>query len=83
MNQYKKTDKFYLYNTDRDLAVIPCFIKKEYAVSYLLEHHYPNKELSIGIGDHANDLSFMSCCDFAMLPTDSTLMKLIQKITKD
>jgi hydroxymethylpyrimidine pyrophosphatase-like HAD family hydrolase len=69
---------FYFYKTDRDLALIPSFIKKEYAVDYLLTHKYSDKELSIGIGDHRNDLSFMSRCDFAMLPTDSSLMKFIE-----
>lgn len=71
-------NNFYFYKTDRDLALIPTFIKKEYAVDYLLIHKYSDKELSIGIGDHRNDLSFMSRCDFAMLPTDSSLMKLIE-----
>lgn len=71
-------NSFYFYKTDRDLALIPNFIKKEYAVDYLLTHKYSNKELSIGIGDHKNDLSFMSRCNFAMLPTDSSLMKFIE-----
>lgn len=71
------THSFYIYKTDRDLALIPSFIKKEHAVQYLLEQRYSNKELSIGIGDHKNDLSFMSCCDFIMVPTDSSLMKFI------
>lgn len=73
-------NSFYFYKTDRDLALIPNFIKKEYAVKYLLDTHYSTKELSIGIGDHKNDVSFMSICDFAMLPTDSSLMKLIKDI---
>lgn len=72
---------FYFYKTDRDLALIPVFIKKEYAVEYLLTNKHSDKQLSIGIGDHRNDLSFMSCCDFAMLPTDSSLMKFIEHQT--
>lgn len=70
-------DNFYIYQTDRDLALIPIFIKKECAVKYLLDHCYPNDELLVGLGDHKNDLSFMSLCDFVMFPTDSMLMKIV------
>lgn len=71
-------DSFYFYNTDKDLTLLPKFIRKEHAVVYLINEKYNKNELSIGIGDNKNDLSFMSCCDFAMLPSDSSLMKLIQ-----
>lgn len=74
------TDKFYFYQTDRDLALIPTFIKKEHGVNYLKKNHYLENDLTIGIGDHKNDLSFMKHCDFIMVPTDSTLMNLINKI---
>lgn len=73
-------DSFYFYQTDRDLALIPQFIKKEFGVEYLRKNHYPLNDLTIGIGDHKNDLSFMKQCDFIMVPTDSTLMKMINEI---
>ena len=70
---------FYFYQTDRDLALIPIFIKKENAVLFLLEKEYSKEDLIVGLGDHKNDLSFMALCDFIMFPTDSMLMKLITK----
>lgn len=71
-------DKFYFYQTDRDLALIPMFIKKDLGVAYIMQTYYSPKDLTIGLGDHKNDLSFMKICDFIMVPTDSSLMKLIQ-----
>lgn len=79
---YGLHEQFYFYQTDRDLTIIPAFIKKEKAVAYLMQHYYNTNELTIGIGDHLNDLSFMQLCNFVMVPTDSSLMKLIQKNIK-
>lgn len=79
INELNISEKFYFYQTDRDLALIPIFIKKEHGVKYIMEKFYNENELMVGLGDHKNDLSFMKICDFIMVPTDSTLMKLIQK----
>lgn len=77
LNEKNILEKFYFYQTDRDLALIPSFIKKENAVMFLMENYYSKEDLMVGLGDHKNDLSFMSLCDFIMFPTDSMLMKLI------
>lgn len=79
LDSYGLGEQMYFYQTDRDLALIPKFIKKELAVEYLLQNHYSKDDLLIGLGDHQNDLSFMGLCDFILLPTDSMLMKLIKR----
>ena len=68
---------FYVYMTDRDLTLIPHYIKKELAVEFIMEKY--KGETTIGIGDHKNDFSFMSLCDFSIIPNDSSLSKLIKE----
>lgn len=69
---------FYLYITDRDVTMIPSYIKKERAVEFLLKKY--QNITSIGIGDHKNDYSFMHLCDFSIFPNDSSLAKLIKEL---
>lgn len=69
-------DNFYIYLTDRDVTLIPKYIKKNIAVEYLINLIKP--ELSLGIGDHLNDFNFMSLCDFSIFPNDSSLSKLLK-----
>lgn len=68
---------FYLYITDRDVTLIPQYIKKELAVEFLLEQY--SDMTSIGIGDHKNDFSFMHLCDFSIFPNDSSIAKLLKE----
>lgn len=70
---------YYMYETDRDLAVIPKFISKRNGAEWLLDYRYTKDDIIVGLGDHANDLSFMSLCDFIMFPTDSMLNKCLEK----
>lgn len=70
---HKLEHLFYMYITDRDVTIIPSFIKKEYAVQFI-KNKYPH-ELTIGIGDHCNDLPFMNLCDFTIYPNDSLISK--------
>lgn len=69
---------FYLYTTDRDVTMIPRYIKKELAVEHLLKKYADMT--SIGIGDHKNDYGFMHLCDFSVIPNDSSLAKLIKEV---
>ena len=69
---------FYIYMTDRDLTLIPKYIKKELALEFVMKNY--EGETTIGIGDHKNDFSFMSLCDFSIIPNDSSLSKLIKEI---
>lgn len=68
---------FYLYITDRDVTLIPQYIKKELAVEFLLERY--SNMTSVGIGDHKNDFSFMHLCDFSVFPNDSSIAKLLKE----
>lgn len=70
---------YYIYETDRDLAIIPKFISKRNGAEWLIKNNYNTEDIIIGLGDHANDLSFMSLCDFIMFPTDSMLNKCLEK----
>lgn len=70
---------YYMYETDRDLALIPNFISKRSGAEWLINHHYDKNDIIVGLGDHANDLSFMSLCDFIMFPTDSMLNLCLEK----
>jgi hydroxymethylpyrimidine pyrophosphatase-like HAD family hydrolase len=70
---------YYMYETDRDLAVIPNFISKRDGAEWLLNYRYTKDDIIVGLGDHANDLSFMSLCDFIMFPTDSMLNQCLEK----
>lgn len=70
---FKLTDLselFYIYVTDRDVTIIPSFIKKENAVKFIKNsYNMP----CIGMGDHLNDLPFMELCDFTLFPNDSLI----------
>lgn len=70
---------FYFYITDRDVTLIPQYIKKEFAVDFLLKKY--SDLTSIGIGDHKNDFSFMQLCDFSIFPNDSSLSKLLKELS--
>lgn len=76
LNQNNLND-FYLYVTDRDVTLIPNYIKKELAVDFLIKQ-YPNMA-SIGIGDHKNDFSFMHMCNFSLFPNDSSISKILKE----
>lgn len=69
-------NNFYMYITDRDVTLIPNYIKKEFAVEFLLKKY--STLTSVGVGDHKNDYSFMHLCDFSLFPNDSTLAKLFK-----
>lgn len=73
-------DDFYFYETDRDITLLPYFIKKENAVQYVKEKYYSSNDLFIGIGDNLNDINFMRICDFCISPSESSIIKNLSKI---
>lgn len=62
-----------------NLAVIPQPVSKGRAVRFLIERHArQNSELTtFGIGDSCSDWTFMSDCDFAIMPTGSQLAETL------
>ena len=61
---------------DHAAAITPPALDKSLAVRALIEQYAP--ELVIGLGDSRSDVGFLSLCDFAMLPTSSTLFELLK-----
>jgi hypothetical protein len=64
-----------LHRNDNNLAVLPAWLGKEWAVRYLitrLERDW-GELLTIGVGDSLSDGSFMAECDYAILPRGSQL----------
>lgn len=76
--EYNNIQDFYVYTTDRDVTMIPCYIKKELAVEFLLKKY--SDMTSIGIGDHTNDFNFMHLCNFSIFPNDSSISKLLKEL---
>lgn len=68
---------FYFYITDRDVTMIPLYIKKELAVEFLLDKY--NDMTSMGIGDNRNDFNFMHLCHFSIIPNDSSIATLLKE----
>lgn len=52
------------------LAVLPPFLRKEYAVRWFLENIAPGV-MSIGFGDSVTDLDFAGECDYVLMPSVS------------
>lgn len=72
----KILDKKYLLHFNSNyLSIIPEFIDKKSAVSYLIKKLRP--DLTIGAGDSISDYGFMSLCDYKIIPTNSQIEKLL------
>jgi len=74
-------DEYIIHYNDNNIALIPEFLDKKYAVSYLKEKFNP--DLTIGAGDSLSDLNFMHLCDFRMFPGNSQIEKLIKNEDKN
>ncbi len=71
-------DKNYLLHVNSNyLSIIPHFIDKKSAVSYLIDKLSP--DLTIGAGDSLSDYGFMSLCDYKIIPTNSQIEKMLLK----
>ncbi len=68
-----------VHHNDNNLAIIPAGVSKTLAVAYMmatLQHTHP-RCVTFGVGDSCSDWSFMSLCDFALMPTHSQLAESI------
>jgi len=59
----------HIYESDNSFAILPNCISKRRGVEYLISKLEPT--MTIGAGDNINDLSFMDCCTFKIIPTNS------------
>jgi hypothetical protein len=66
-----------LWHNDRNLAILPPFLGKEHAVSWLRREVFGAGTLCIGVGDSLSDLPFLAQCDFAMMPSGSQLLRAL------
>jgi hydroxymethylpyrimidine pyrophosphatase-like HAD family hydrolase len=68
---------FYCHLNDNNLAVLPNFLNKAYAVSFLqkeLDKKYV-EYLTFGIGDSLTDMPYMQLCDYFITPSNSQIIK--------
>ncbi|MDD2724401.1 MAG: hydrolase [Methylovulum sp.] len=65
----------YWHLNGNNLAVLPDIIRKEHAVSFLLERYrQQHPELfTFAAGDSHTDAPFMALCDYALIPKDTQL----------
>jgi len=69
----------YWHLNGNNLAVLPKIINKESAVRYLIhgyKQHYPEL-LTFGAGDSKTDAPFMALCDYALIPSNTQLSKVL------
>jgi hypothetical protein len=64
------------------LALLPRFLRKEYAVKWFMENLATPGALTIGLGDSVSDLPFMSLCDYLLMPGASQVFTSIYPITE-
>lgn len=68
---------FYCHLNDNNLAILPRFLNKAPAVSFLqkeLDRQYP-EYLSVGMGDSLTDIAYMQLCDYFMTPKNSQIVR--------
>lgn len=68
---------FYCHLNDNNLAVLPRFLNKASAVSFLqkeLDQQY-SEYLSVGMGDSLTDIAYMQLCDYFMTPKNSQIVR--------
>jgi hydroxymethylpyrimidine pyrophosphatase-like HAD family hydrolase len=68
---------FYCHLNDNNLAVLPRFLNKAPAVSFLqkeLDKQY-SEYLSVGMGDSLTDIAYMQLCDYFMTPKNSQIVR--------
>ncbi|MDR1872563.1 MAG: hypothetical protein LBS60_11705 [Deltaproteobacteria bacterium] len=65
-----------IYLNDNNLALLPKFLDKKYAVEYFVDTYLRNESddlLLFGMGDSFSDLGFLNLCDYQLIPSASQL----------
>lgn len=71
-----------LHLNGNNMALLPPFLGKAAAVSFLLERFVGGGPvLTIGVGDSLTDVGFMSLCDFAVAPAKSQIVSVLSRQT--
>ena len=69
-----------IHHNHNNFTIMPRCIAKEHAVKYLLENVYPDEPRTLfGLADSNSDASFLSLCDFCVVPTNSQLWSNLEK----
>lgn len=65
----------FIHSNNNNLAIIPRWLNKRYAVEYLRERYASahGKILTFGMGDSVVDLDFISACNYMIVPTTSQI----------
>ena len=69
-------DNFYLYQNENVFGILPKFLNKSKAVSYIKNKYQPI--FSIAGGDNISDLDFMNLADFKLIPQNSSIDKIFK-----
>ncbi|MBK8803262.1 MAG: haloacid dehalogenase [Fibrobacteres bacterium] len=64
-----------VHRNGNNLALLPAWLGKEFAVGWVKEHHLPREALFLGVGDSLTDLPYMRSCDFLVIPARSQIVR--------
>lgn len=73
--------EYHLYESDNSFALLPNCLNKKFAVEYLIKELNPS--FTLGAGDNLHDLSFMDCCSFKVIPSESIIDNKLLKLDKE
>lgn len=77
-------DRWTLHINGSNMALLPEYLSKEQAVSYLIETVFCDKDfMLIGVGDSLTDCGFMALCDFIITPGHSQIMDILRLCHKE
>lgn len=70
--------EYFLHWNDNNLSLVPAFLGKEKAVSYVLTRYFKGLSiLTIGAGDSLTDRPFLAQCQFVVMPRKSQLFQSV------
>lgn len=64
-----------VHRNGNNLALLPSWLGKEFAVEWVKEHYLPREALLLGVGDSLTDLPYMRSCDFLVIPARSQIVR--------
>lgn len=71
-----------IHSNGNFMAVLPPFLRKEYAVQWFKDNIAAAGALTIGLGDSVTDMPFAGLCDYVLIPSQSQAFTHLQKNTK-